>query len=137
MLATLRYRLLALILRTPLHPTVSRRFLLLRSVGETGLQTPVAVRYAEHEGELIAIGRPEAPWWRSLSTTPGPVCIRLKGRTVDLTAALVSGEALDEAVLRYLQKYPGEWKALGIAATADADDVQAAAHGVAVVVFSP
>lgn len=127
------------VLRLPvLHRTVSRRFLLLTDVDGHPLTRPFPVRYAPMDGDrLAALARPGEPWWRGLPTDGDvPVRIRHAGQALDAQAGLASGDALDEAVLRYLQKHPGEWRALEVHPKADADEVEAAARRAAVVVFS-
>ncbi|WP_370327993.1 hypothetical protein [Euzebya sp.] len=134
----LRHRLIAIVLRTPLHPTMSRRFMLLTALGDVPVDPPTTLRYATHDGAHIVLGAPDATWWRGLSAdAPTPATVRFAGRSTAMTAVLARGEALDEAVLRYLQKYPGEWTELGVDAAAGPDDVREAAHGAAVVVFTP
>ena len=137
-LSAVRQRLLSLILRTPLHGTVSRRFLLLRTVGGTDVEPPVALRYAPHEGDLVVIGRQEQTWWTHLSAEAPTSCsVRFKGRDTTVPAVLTAGEVLDESILRYLQKHPGEWTTLGVGPRASAEDVEVAARGMAVVRFTP
>lgn len=135
----IRVLLLRLVLMVPvLHRTVSRRFLLLTAVGGQSLSPTQPVRFAAHEGNLIAVGSDSAPWWRELpSEGEVPARARVKGRAVTLTASLARGEELDEAVLRYLQKYPGEWKALGVDPRATAEEVEAAANAKAVILLRP
>ncbi len=135
-LSSIRVRLLRQVLRTPLHPTVSRRFMLLRAIDGTSLSPRVPLRYAVHDGSTVVMARPGSTWWQALSATaPTPCEVRVKRQVLPMHAVLASGEQLDEAVLRYLQKYPGEWKALGIDSFATADDVESAARGQAVIVF--
>lgn len=137
-ITAVRQRMLAITLRTPAHPTVSRRFMLLRDVAGTPVQPPLALRYAPHEGDLVVIARRDWTWWQALSAEdPTPCRVRFKGRDTTMAATLAAGEALDELVLRYLQKYPGEWKALGVDARAPAEDVERAARGSAVISFRP
>jgi hypothetical protein len=132
----MRQRSLSLVLRTPLHVTVSRRFLLLTELDGVALSPPVAVRFAANGEDLVALAPPGAAWWRSIPADPPVQAVaELRGKPTSVTAHMATGEELDESVLRYLQKYPGEWRELGIDAAADPDDVQAAAHGSAVVVF--
>ncbi|HUG83836.1 MAG TPA: hypothetical protein VMM13_04685 [Euzebya sp.] len=135
----IRVLLLRLVLLVPLlHRTVSRRFLLLTALDGRALSPTVPIRYAVHDSDLIAVGRRDGSWWRGLSAERAvPATMRLKGTVLPLTATLAAGEALDEAVLRYLQKYPGEWKALGVDPGAGPEEVQAAAQGSAVVLFHP
>jgi hypothetical protein len=131
-----RHRAVGVVLRTPLHRTLSRRFLLLRGVGDGVLDPPIALRYAAHESDLVVVAGPGSTWWRPLSAaSPTPCAVRHAGREVVLPAVLAAGELLDESILRYLQKYPGEWRALGVDGAASADDVEQAARGQAVIRF--
>ncbi len=135
-LQTLRHRLLRVVLRTPLHQTVSRRFMLLTQVDRTPLRPAVPLRYAVHEEVLIVLARPEAAWWQPLpAMQPTTVAAKHKGRVTPMSATLADGEQLDHAILRYLQKYPGEWKELGVGAGADEQAMQQAAQGCVVVLF--
>lgn len=135
-LQTLRHRLLRTVLRTPLHPTVSRRFMLLTQVEGSPLRPVVPLRYAVHEDDIIVLARPRAAWWHALSTTePTAVTATHKGRMTPMSATLAKDEQLDQAILRYLQKYPGEWTELGVGAGADEHAMQRAAQGCAVVLF--
>ncbi len=129
--------MLRAVLRTPLHPTVSRRFMLLTRVGDDAVSPPVPLRYAVHEGTTIVMARSWTTWWTALSAdTPTTCTVTLKGRSTTVQALLATGEAMDEAILRYLQKYPGEWKKLGIDAQATADQVEEAARGQVVITFT-
>lgn len=134
----LRTILLRLVLRVPvLHRTVSRRFLLLTSLDGTPLSPTAPIRYAPHQGYLIALGPERAGWWKAIPAEGGVLAeVRYTGQRTTMVASLAHGEALDEAVLRYLQKYPGEWRALGIDPAAGPEDVEAAAHAAAVVVLT-
>ena len=132
-----RIRVLRALLRTPAHPTVSRRFMLLTGVDGADVRPTIPLRYADHEQQRIVMARPGSTWWADLSAeTPTACTVRFKGRTQTLDAILAAGEALDQAVLRYLQKYPGEWKSLGVDARATAEDIEAAARGQAVIIFT-
>ncbi|MGI9017528.1 MAG: hypothetical protein ACR2HR_10585 [Euzebya sp.] len=142
----MRTRLLRLTLRSPLHPTVSRRFMLLTGLAGAAVIPAVPLRYATHEDSHIVLGSTNATWWRGVTpsspSTPSPqgathATVRFKGHLTEMTAQLARGEELDQAILRYLQKYPGEWKALGVEAAATEDDLQQAARGSAVVLFQP
>lgn len=136
LLHRIRRRAVGVVLRTPAHPTLSRRFMLLRGVGDAALDPPAALRYASHEGQLVVVAQPGSTWWRSLSAEAPTTCaVRASGREVQLPARLAAGAALDEAILRYLQKYPGEWRRLGVDAQASAADVEVAARAQPVVLF--
>ncbi|MEE8600020.1 hypothetical protein [Euzebya tangerina] len=128
-----------LVLASPLHQTISRRFLLLISLDGTTLEDPIPLRYATHEGAHIVLGEPEASWWRRVPTGADGVAVTVgfKGHQVPMTATMAAGEELDESILRYLQKYPGEWTALGVDAAAGPAEMEQAAQGVAVVRFTP
>jgi hypothetical protein len=125
-----------MVLRTPLHPTLARRFLLVEAIGDRPVDPPVALRYAPHDGQLIVLAPAQDGWWSGLSAEGPTTCrVRHRGRDVPTEAVLAAGDALDEAILRYLQKHPGEWRRLGVTARADADEVEAAAQRQAVVLI--
>lgn len=132
----MRRALLRTVLRTPLHPVASRRHLLLRAVDGSPVQPPLPVRYAVHDGTTIVLGDPDGTWWRGLSAEADtPVTVRRKGADVVLHGRLATGDALDEAILRYLQRHPGEWTELGVPGTASAEDVERAARAHPVITF--
>jgi hypothetical protein len=133
-----RRRAVAAVLRTPLHPTLSRRFVLLRRVGDAAVDPPLSLRCAEHDGSLILLPPEGDTWWTALPEDGTPVrCeVRRRGQVLDLPTRRPAGEALDEAVLRYLQRHPGEWRRLGVSPQADEDEVAAAARSLPVVVAS-
>lgn len=112
--------------------------MLLTAVAGVTTDPALPLRFAVHDGDTIVLARPSDDWWRPLSTAETtPVTVRHKGHRTQMTAILAEGEMLDEAVLRYLQKYPGEWRRLGVDAAADEGAMQEAAHGSAVILFRP
>ena len=135
----IRTALKRLVLRSPMHQTISRRFLLLVAIDGVDLQPAVPLRYATHDGVHIVLGEQTDQWWRAVADAEAPVTttVRFKGRLLTVPASMAGGELLDESVLRYLQKYPGEWTALGVQSSATPEEMEAAAHGVAVVLFTP
>lgn len=136
---SLRVLLLRVVLVIPvLHRMVSRRFLLLTALDGAALAPAVPIRYAPHEDYLIALGAESDTWWKDVPAEGSvPAAVRFKGERIETTASLAHGEALDEAVLRYLQKYPGEWRALGVDPGAGPEDVEAAARAAAVIILRP
>lgn len=77
-------RLVVLLLRSRLHPLLSRRLALISVTGRrTGDEHTLPVSYAlEGERVTIPVGWPERKlWWRNLSDG-GPVRLRLRGADV-------------------------------------------------------
>ncbi len=67
------------ILRSPLHPVMSRRFLLLSFQGrKTGRRYHLPLAYLRRNGEVIMTT--DSGWWRNLRGGR-PVQLRLAGRT--------------------------------------------------------
>jgi deazaflavin-dependent oxidoreductase (nitroreductase family) len=89
-----------LILRSPLHPVLSRRFLLLSFRGrKTGRWYQLPLSYVRRDGEVIMTT--DSGWWRNLRGG-GPVQLRLRGRRMRGTAWAVTDEAEVRAALRDL-----------------------------------
>jgi hypothetical protein len=79
------------ILRSPVHPVMSRRFLLLTFQGrKTGRRYHLPLAYLRRNGEVIMTT--DSGWWRNLQGGR-PVQFRLVGRTVSGTAWAVKDEA--------------------------------------------
>jgi hypothetical protein len=88
------------ILRSPLHPLMSRRFLLLSFHGrKTGRRYLLPLAYLRRNGEVIMTT--DSAWWRNLQGGR-PVQLRLAGRTVTGTAWAVTEEAEVGAAIRDL-----------------------------------
>lgn len=76
-----------LLLRSPLHRLMSRRFLLLSYQGRrTGQDHTLPVAYFRRGDQLLVTT--DSPWWRNF-TTPTPVSVRLAGRDVEGTAIAI------------------------------------------------
>lgn len=72
------------ILRSPLHPLLSRRLVLLRVTGRrSGRAFELPVGYVrEGSGLLIRVGAPERKrWWRNIAGAT-PIAVVLEGRTM-------------------------------------------------------
>ena len=131
-----RRQLLLPLLRTPvLHRTVSRRFLVVEAVDGVDVD-PAVVRYAPHDGALVAVTDPAEAWVLGVDHGTA-VAVTLGADREGMTASRPTGEAMDEPFLRYLQKYPGEWRALGVEVSATPDEVEAAARRMAVIELRP
>jgi deazaflavin-dependent oxidoreductase (nitroreductase family) len=85
------------ILRSPLHRLLSANLVLLTYVGaKTGKRRTIPLSYVTVDGRLYLCTR-SSVWWRNLRGDR-PVAIRLRGRRVAATPAIVdlrSSEALD------------------------------------------
>jgi hypothetical protein len=83
------------LLRSPLHPLLSRRIVLLRVTGRRSGRTfelPVGYKRSD-AGILVTVGAPEhKQWWRNIDG-PTPVTVVLCGRTRAGVAELDDGNA--------------------------------------------
>jgi hypothetical protein len=110
--------MVAWLLRSPLHPLVSRGLMLLQVTGRrTGRCYWIPVGY-QREGETITVLVSHArrkQWWRNYSE-PGPVQVLLRGRTVKGRAQVVPSESASfhEAVERTFRRIPGLGGQFGI-----------------------
>ena len=99
--------LIAALLRSPLHPVVSRDLLLLTYVGaKSGRRRTLPLSYVEVGGRFYLCTR-SSQWWRSLRNGR-PVDLRLRGRSVGATPVVVdlsTTEAL-EALRAFLTANP-------------------------------
>src|SRR3954468_20874053 len=83
--------LVRMLLRSPLHPLLSRRLVLLRVTGRrTGRTFEIPVGYVgEASGLVVTVGAPERKqWWRNISEST-PVTVILRGRARTGVASLV------------------------------------------------
>lgn len=88
------------ILRSPLHPLMSRRFLILSFNGrKTGRRYHLPVAYFRRNGEVIMTT--DSRWWRNLQGGK-PVELRLAGRWLSGTGWAVSEDSAVEPALRDL-----------------------------------
>jgi hypothetical protein len=88
------------ILRSPLHPVMSRRFLVISFQGrKTGRRYHLPLAYLRRDGEVIMTT--DSGWWRNMQGGRS-VQLRLAGRTVSGTAWAVKDEAEVGAAIRDL-----------------------------------
>jgi hypothetical protein len=83
------------LLRSPLHPLLSGRLLLLRVTGRrSGRTFEVPVGYLRNDsGLVITVGSPERKqWWRNIDG-PAPITLALGGRTRTGVAELLDSGA--------------------------------------------
>jgi hypothetical protein len=102
--------LVAWVLRSPLHPLLSRGLLLLEVTGRrTGRRYWIPVGY-QHDGATVAVLVSRAPrkqWWRNYRE-PGPVRLLLRGRLLSGRAEVLpsDGAAFRAAVERTFRRVP-------------------------------
>jgi deazaflavin-dependent oxidoreductase (nitroreductase family) len=88
------------ILRSPLHPLMSRRFLLLTFQGrKTGRQYNLPLAYLRRGGEVIMTT--DSGWWQNLDGGRR-VQLRMAGRTLRGTGSAVKDDAEVRAALKDL-----------------------------------
>lgn len=106
------------ILRSPLHATMSRRFLLLSFQGrKTGRWYHLPLAYLRRDGEVIMTT--DSGWWRNLRGGRS-VQLRLAGRRVTGKAWAVTDETEVEAALRDLvASQPSYLRLAGMHSNAD------------------
>jgi deazaflavin-dependent oxidoreductase (nitroreductase family) len=100
-----------LILRSPLHPLLSGKLILVTYVGRrSGLKHTLPVMYANWDGELVVIigyhGRKK--WWLNLRKQPAPVEVRYRGKLLEASAVAIEGDAdvIAPRLARYCEKFP-------------------------------
>lgn len=130
------------ILRSPLHPLVSRTLMLLSVRGRrSGRTHTFPVGYLEEpDGWYVLVGDFERKtWWRNLEGGV-PVRLTVRGRTLDASATVLrqetDGRGFEETLGRYLVRFPRTARVLGVSivdGVPDADAVRAAARRVVVV----
>jgi deazaflavin-dependent oxidoreductase (nitroreductase family) len=127
-----------LLLRSPLHPVLSRSLVILSYQGrKTGRWRSLPCMYARDGQDLYVV--PAHPgrkvWWRNLRQST-PVRLRLQGHDLEGTATASSDpEAVAAGLRRYLARYPKTAKPLGVRldATGIPHGTTTAAHPVVVV----
>jgi membrane protease YdiL (CAAX protease family) len=104
-------RFVALVLRSPLHPLLSRSLALITVRGRrTGREYELPVMYAREGDELILIpGDPERKtWWKNLQGG-APVRLRLRGQEIEAMAEAILGadepDAVAEALAQWLPRF--------------------------------
>ena len=98
------------VLRSRLHPILSRRLLLLSYRGRrSGSTYAIPLRYSEAaDGTLVAVAvRPERKlWWRSFRPEREATVV-VRGRSIGVRGALLAGRDRDAALAAYVGRYPG------------------------------
>ena len=130
----------AAVLRSPLHRTMSNKYLLLSFTGrESGRRYTTPVAYLK-EGKALLMTT-DSPWWKNLRGKDGagtPVTVRVKGREYEGIGEAVTDETEVVRVLaRFLQMQPGYGRFVGVKRGAggqvDPSMVEEAARGRVVV----
>jgi deazaflavin-dependent oxidoreductase (nitroreductase family) len=125
--------LLIAILRSPLHPLLSRNMLVITYTGrKSGRVYRTPVNYVRDGARLLTSSYRSRTWWRNLRGG-APVSLRVQGREVKATGQALEDEAaVVEALSAYLKHQPGLAKYFKIGLDADGqfkrDDVARAAQ---------
>ena len=120
-----------LLLRSPLHRLLSRRFLLLTYRGRrTGRSYTLPAAYRRRGDELILTT--DSSWWRNF-TDPSPVTVRVAGHPRSGTArAIRDPRQVADALRSLIEGQPSYARFAGIRrcedGTPDADDLERAAR---------
>lgn len=97
------------LLRSPAHPLLSGRLLILSYQGRlSGRTFRIPLRYAEtHDGRLVALAvRPERKlWWRSF-VEPSLATVTLRSERREATGVVAEGVDRELALGAYLARYP-------------------------------
>ena len=110
--------LVTALLRSPLHPAISRTNALVTYRGRrTGRALTLPIRYAEDEAGLwIHPARADRKtWWRSLEGGAA-VTVRLRGREVPARAEAIRGDEVRvaEGMWAYYRRFPALAKSMGL-----------------------
>jgi hypothetical protein len=130
----------AAILRSPLHPIMSGRYLLLTFTGRKSGRTYVTpVAYLGEDDAFLMTT--DSPWWKNLKGG-APVTLWVKGREYEGIGEAVTDHAEVTRVLgRLLEAQPGYGRFVGVIRNAggrtDPSEVEAAARGRIVVLVRP
>jgi len=138
--AKLMNKVPAVILRSPLHPLMSNKYLLLTFTGrKSGRRYTTPVAYLREDDAFLMTT--DSPWWKNLSgeDRPGvPVTLRVKSRDYEGTGEAVTDHAEVTRVLgRFLEEQPGYARFVSVKRGAegrvDPSELQQAARGRVVV----
>jgi len=138
--AKLMNKVPAAILRSPLHPFMSGRYLLLTFTGVKSGKTYVTpVAYLTENDAFLTTT--DSPWWKNFKGG-APVALRVKGREYEGIGEAVTDHAEVTRVLgRFLEAQPGYGKFVGVKRDADGRTdpsyVEEAARGRVVVRVQP
>lgn len=97
------------LLRSPLHPLLSKNTLLLSYTGRKSQRRyTVPVNYVRHGDRLWITSFRQRTWWRNLRGGQA-VTVRLQGRDLPAAAMVVeTDEAVAEQLAAYLRLVPGQ-----------------------------
>ena len=135
-LARVMNKIPAAVLRSPLHPLMSGKYLLLSFTGrKSGRRYTTPVAYLEENGVLLMTT--DSSWWKNLKGG-APVTLLVKGREYEGIGEAITDQAEVVKVLgRFLEAQPGYGKFVGVKRKAggrtDPSEVEEAACGRVVV----
>jgi deazaflavin-dependent oxidoreductase (nitroreductase family) len=126
-------------LRSPLHPVVSKSILLITFQGrKSGRIYTTPVSYSEHRDGVYAFTH--AKWWKNLRGG-APVTLRIRGRETSAIATALADDrqAVSDGLLAHLNKVPSDAKFYKVRLDADRqpvpEDVLRAAETVVMIRF--
>lgn|SRR5215210_6297951 len=135
-LAKLMNKVPAAILRSPLHPLMSGKYLLLTFTGlKSGKAYTSPVAYLREDDTFLMTT--DSPWWKNLEGG-APVVLRVKGREYEGIGEAVTDHAEVTRVLgKFLEIQPGYGRFVGVKRDADGQtdplEVEEASRGRVVV----
>ena len=103
-------RAMRLLLRSPLHPLVSRSLMLISFKGRvTGRTYTTPVRYVRDGEKIRCYTSRDARWWPNLKHEP-TVVLRIRGRDVRCSASVIDDDPATVRTLlaSYLVEFPGD-----------------------------
>ena len=103
-------RAMRLLLRSPLHPLMSRSLMLISFKGRvTGRTYTTPVRYVRDGEKIRCHTSRDAGWWPNLKHDP-TVVLRIRGRDVPCTTRVIDDDpsTVRELLASYLAKFPGD-----------------------------
>ncbi len=103
-------RAMRLLLRSPLHPLVSRSLMLISFKGRvTGRTYTTPVRYVRDGEKIRCHTSRDAKWWPNLKHDP-TVVLRIRGRDVPCATRVIDDDppTVRELLAGYLAEYPGD-----------------------------
>ena len=103
-------RAMRLLLRSPLHPLVSRSLMLISFKGRvTGRSYTTPVRYVRDGEKIRCYTSRDARWWPNLKHEPA-VVLRIRGRDVRCSASVIDDDpaAVRTLLASYLAEFPGD-----------------------------
>jgi hypothetical protein len=107
------------VLRTPVHPVLSGRLLVLTYRGHrSGATFTIPLRYAETaDGHFVAaaVDREQKRWWQSF-TKPRAATLLVRGTGFPVVGVVAEGARHDVAREAYIGRYPRSGRLLGDAA---------------------